>query len=154
VKPLISPTACPCGSGRLLAQCCGRHHAGEPAPTPEALMRSRYSAFALGLTDYLLATWHPSTRPAQLPADDATEWKRLEVLDSGEEGDRGRVHFRATFREGGRWALLEEHSRFVHEDGQWLYLDGDSAVHRLKPGRNAPCPCGSGRKFKACCGPV
>lgn len=117
-------------------------------------MRSRYSAFVLDLPDYLLATWHPSTRPATLEADPATTWKRLEVLESGEEGDRGRVHFRATFREGRRWAVLEEHSRFVREDGQWFYLDGDPVIQRLKPGRNVPCPCGSGRKFKACCGPV
>ncbi|MGM0982981.1 MAG: YchJ family protein [Pseudomonadota bacterium] len=148
------PRACPCGSGRPLAECCARYHAGEPAPTPEALMRSRYSAFVLDLSDYLLATWHPSTRPEKLEADPATVWKRLEVLESGEEGDRGRVHFRATFREGGRWAVLEEHSRFVREAGRWFYLDGNPVVHRLKPGRNAHCPCGSGRKFKSCCGPV
>ncbi|MBB3190713.1 YchJ family protein [Halomonas cerina] len=145
--------ACPCGSGRPLADCCARHHAGEPAPTPEALMRSRYSAFVLDLTDYLLATWHASTRPAELAANGATDWKRLEVLESGEEGERGWVHFRATFREGRRWAVLEESSRFVREGGGWFYLDGNPAVHRVKPGRNAPCPCGSGRKFKTCCGP-
>ncbi|MDN3523642.1 YchJ family protein [Halomonas ramblicola] len=145
-------TACPCGSGRPPAACCGRYHAGAPAPTPEALMRSRYSAFVLDLADYLLATWHPSTRPSRLEADPATTWKRLEVLEGGEEGERGWVHFRATFREGRHWAVLEESSRFVREAGRWFYLDGNPAVHRLKPGRNAPCPCGSGRKFKACCG--
>ncbi|MCG6657555.1 YchJ family protein [Halomonas campisalis] len=145
-------TACPCGSGQALADCCGRYHAGEPAPTPEALMRSRYSAFVLDLPDYLLATWHPSTRPSSLASDAATLWKRLEVLESGVEGERGRVHFRATFREGRRWSVLEEASRFVREAGRWFYIDGNPAVHRLKPGRNAPCPCGSGRKFKACCG--
>ena len=77
------PISCPCGSGRPLADCCGCHHAGEPAPTPEALMRSRYSAFALQLTDYLLATWHPSTRPTSLESDPATVWKRLEIVESG-----------------------------------------------------------------------
>ncbi|MDY7117652.1 YchJ family protein [Halomonas sp. SSL-5] len=149
---MLSSTFCPCGSGRPLADCCGRYHAGEPAPTPEALMCSRYSAFALRLTDYLMATWHPSTRPQGLDSDPVTVWKRLEILESGEEGERGRVHFRATFREGRRWAVLEESSRFVREAGQWFYVDGETALHRLKPGRNAPCPCGSGRKFKACCG--
>ncbi|MFC2992337.1 YchJ family protein [Halomonas tibetensis] len=147
-------TACPCGSGRPLTDCCARHHAGVPAPTPEALMRSRYSAFVLDLPDYLLATWHPSSRPSSLGADAATVWKRLEVLESGEEDERGWVHFRATFREGKHWSLLEESSRFVREAGRWFYLDGSPAVHRLKPGRNAPCPCGSGRKFKSCCGPA
>lgn len=142
---------CPCGSALPLAECCGRYHQGEAAPSPEALMRSRYSAFALGLTDYLRETWHPSTRPASLAADDVTRWRRLEILDHDEEGDRGRVHFRATFQEGRRWGVLEEASRFVREDGRWVYLDGEPSVTRLKPGRNDACPCGSGRKAKACC---
>ncbi|QFU01835.1 hypothetical protein FIU83_09300 [Halomonas sp. THAF5a] len=145
-------THCPCGSGHSLAACCGRYHRNEPAPSPEALMRSRYSAFALELTDYLLETWHSSTRPSSLPGDDATRWRRLEILDHEGEGDRGRVHFRATFQEGRRWGVLEEASRFVKEAGRWRYLDGEPSVSRLKPGRNDACPCGSGRKFKACCG--
>lgn len=115
-------------------------------------MRSRYSAFVRDLPDYLLATWHTSTRPSRLEPDAATTWKRLEVFESGEKSDRGWVHFRATFREGGRWAVLEERARFLREGGRWFYLDGNPVAHRLKPGRNAPCPCGSGRKFKACCG--
>ncbi|MBE0489990.1 MAG: YchJ family protein [Halomonas sp.] len=147
-----SADGCPCGSGQSLAQCCGRFHAGEPAPTPEALMRSRYSAFALDLTGYLLESWHASTRPAELAPDPTTRWLRLEVLESGEEGDSGQVHFRATFREGRRFAVLEEASRFLREAGRWYYLDGSPRVTRLKPGRNEACPCGSGRKFKACCG--
>lgn len=146
------PTACPCGSGRSYADCCEPCHAGQPAATPEALMRSRYSAFALDLTDYLLETWHPETRPASLEPDPSTRWMRLEVLESGEEGDLGRVHFRATFREGRRWAVLEEASSFVREEGRWRYRRGSPTVVRLKPGRNDPCPCGSDRKFKACCG--
>jgi SEC-C motif domain protein len=147
-----SAEACPCGSGLPLARCCGRFHAGAPAPNPEALMRSRYTAFALDLTDYLLASWHPRTRPAELAADDTTRWLRLEVLESGEEGDEGHVRFRATFREGRRFGVLEEASCFQREAGRWFYLDGSPEVRRLKPGRNDPCPCGSGRKAKACCG--
>ncbi|WP_290786230.1 YchJ family metal-binding protein [Halomonas sp.] len=81
--------ACPCRSGRALTDCCGRYHADEWPPTPEALMRSRYSAFVLDLPDYLLATWHPSSRPSSLGADAATVWKRLEVLESGEENRAG-----------------------------------------------------------------
>lgn len=147
-----SPSACPCGSGLAYWRCCERYHAGEAAPTPEALMRSRYSAFALDLIDYLQATWHPSTRPEVLMPDTATRWKRLEVLAHDEEGDRGRVHFRATFQEGRCWAVLEENSRFVREQGHWYYLEGVPEVSRLKPGRNTSCPCGSSRKFKSCCG--
>ena len=147
-----SADGCPCGSGQSLALCCGRYHAGEPAPTPEALMRSRYSAFAMDLTDYLRASWHSSTRPAALARDPTTRWLRLEVLESGEEGDGGHVHFRATFREGRRFGVLEEASRFRREAGRWYYLEGRPTLTRLKPGRNEPCPCGSGRKLKQCCG--
>lgn len=146
------PESCPCNSVRRYVECCGRFHVGVPAHTPEALMRSRYSAFVLGVDDYLRETWHSSTRPAALNLDAATRWVRLEVLDHGQEDEQGRVHFRATFREGRRWGVLEEDSRFVHEEGRWYYLDGTPSVTRLKPGRNDTCPCGSGRKFKGCCG--
>ncbi|CAM4186023.1 YchJ family protein [Vreelandella rituensis] len=152
LKNALNASLCRCGGGKALADCCGRYHAGEPAPTPEALMRSRYSAFVLNLTDYLLASWHPSTRPASLAPDSSTHWLRLEILESAEVGDNGRVAFRATFREGRRWAVLEEASRFVREEGRWFYLDGTPDITRLKPGRNDPCPCGSLRKFKSCCG--
>jgi SEC-C motif-containing protein len=115
-------------------------------------MRSRFSAFALGLTGYLLESWHASTRPAELAAGSTTRWLRLEVLESSEEGDGGRVHFRATFREGRRFGVLEEASRFRREAGRWYYLEGRPTLTRLKPGRNEACPCGSGRKLKQCCG--
>ncbi|MDI5920364.1 YchJ family protein [Halomonas sp. LR5S13] len=149
---MLPSDGCPCGSGLPLAECCGRHHAGEPAPTPQALMRSRYSAFALNLTDYLLASWHPDTRPVSLLPDETTRWVALEILESSEEVDEGVVHFRATFREGRRFFVLEERSRFLRERGRWFYRDGDSTIARLKPGRNDPCPCGRPRKFKSCCG--
>ncbi|MDR5902264.1 YchJ family protein [Halomonas icarae] len=151
VCPSACPCACPCDSGKPLDACCGRYHAGEPAPTPEALMRSRYSAFALNLTDYLLTSWHPDTRPVSLTADDTTHWLRLQVVSSGEQGDEGWVTFRATFREGHQYGVLEEASRFRREAGHWRYLDGQPTVSRLKPGRNEACLCGSGRKFKRCC---
>jgi len=104
---------CPCGSGLPYDGCCGPLHAGAPAPSPEALMRSRYSAFARGLADYLLATWHPSTRPDTLELDD-TVWRRLQIVDVS--GDV--VEFRASYRGG----LLHERSRFVREGGRWFYL--------------------------------
>ena len=150
-----SSTRCPCGSGLVLEHCCGLLHQGENAGSPEALMRSRFAAFALGLEDYLRHSWHPDSCPAQLGGDDDTRWKRLEILDSGETGDQGWVQFRATFAEGPpgrqRWGVLEERSRFVRHQGRWVYLDGEARVSRLKPGRNDPCPCGSARKFKQCC---
>lgn len=143
---------CPCGSGLDYSRCCGVFHNDIAAPTPEALMRSRYSAFALNLSDYLLATWHLDTRPGDIEPDDATNWISLRILDHTTEGDHGRVHFRATFSEGQHWSVLEEDSRFVREEGRWLYVNGSPRIERLKPRRNEACPCESGRKYKACCG--
>ncbi|WP_375183140.1 YchJ family protein [Marinobacter sp.] len=142
---------CPCGSGKAYNECCQPFHLGKPAPSPEALMRSRYSAFVLGLPDYLRDTWHESARPADLSLDSSPEWTALNILSSGENDDTGTVHFRAVYRLGQGWGFLEEESRFAWEDGRWFYLRGDTREGQLKPGRNEPCPCGSGRKFKACC---
>ena len=145
-------TTCPCGSSLPEPQCCTRYHAGELPPTPEALMRSRYLAYAVGLTDYLLHTWHPETRPATITPDPQTHWRALQIIESSEQGDHGRVHFRATWQAGDQWGVLEEKSRFVRERGRWLYHSGEVSELALKPGRNDPCPCGSSRKFKKCCG--
>jgi|TARA_B100000965_G_C19565376_1_gene746610 SEC-C motif domain protein len=127
-------------------------HHGEPASSPEALMRSRYSAFVRDNADYMRASWHPDTRPAELTLEGGDQWLGLEIVDAKQEGDAGQVHFRATHRDGDGFAVLEEHSRFVRENDHWFYLDGEHTVTPLKPGRNNPCPCGSGRKFKKCCG--
>lgn len=115
-------------------------------------MRSRYTAFVGDALDYLKATWHVTTRPLTLAPDPVTQWKALEIVDApAPTDDEGHVHFRAYFKEGERWQVLEENSRFVCEAGRWWYVDGDPRLHRLKPGRNDPCPCGSGRKLKRCC---
>ncbi|WP_225446809.1 YchJ family protein [Streptacidiphilus sp. PB12-B1b] len=119
---------CPCGLGRPYAECCGVFHAGRAAaPTAEALMRSRFSAFALGDEPYLLRSWHPRTRPSRLGLDPAQHWLRLEVLAT--EGgsafhSEGAVEFRAYYSEHGQEDVLHEHSRFVRVDGAWVYLDG------------------------------
>lgn len=143
--------ACPCGTEITYAHCCRRYHQGKAAPTPEALMRSRYSAFVLELADYLLATWHPTTRPSSLDFAVSPDWTSLQVFSSGETSGRGAVHFRAIYRTAQGWGYLEETSDFVRERGQWFYVGGDTREGQLKPGRNDPCPCGSGRKYKACC---
>lgn len=160
----MTPTtdlSCPCGSQLTLEQCCGRYHKGAPAPTPEALMRSRYAAFVLALSDYLLATWHPSTRPAEILPDLNTDWKSLSIISADPPlGLNGYVHFRAIFieyrheqdRKHKRWHVLEEVSRFVKEQQRWWYVDGQPTLSRLKPRRNDLCLCGSGRKLKQCCG--
>ena len=149
---MSEPAPCPCGSGLDYAQCCRPLHHGEPAPSPEALMRSRYSAFVRDDADYVRASWHPDTRPAELTLEGGEQWLGLEIVDAKQDGDAGQVHFRATHRDGDGFAVLEEHSRFVRENGHWFYLDGEHTVRPFKPGRNDPCPCGSGRKFKKCCG--
>lgn len=88
---------CPCGTGETYGACCGRFHAGAPAPTAEALMRSRFTAFAANDADYLLATWHSSTRPPSLDLDPGLRWQRLDVLETqgGPFDDAARVRFRA-----------------------------------------------------------
>ncbi len=117
---------CPCGQGTY-AQHCGALHAGADAPDAEALMRSRYSAYALGLADYLLATWHPGTRPAHLDLheDPPLRWLGLDVKRHVADGDSAVVEFVARHRQGGgRAGRLHETSRFVRERQLWLYVDG------------------------------
>lgn len=114
---------CPCGLGEPYAACCGPLHRGDrTAVTAEALMRSRYSAFAVGDVAYLRASWHPTTRPARLDLDPSLRWLGLEVLfaQGGMFDTDGVVEFRARHDRG----VLHERSRFVHESGCWLYLDG------------------------------
>ncbi|MEU8298663.1 YchJ family protein [Micromonospora sp. NPDC048909] len=121
--------ACPCGTGRPYGECCGPLHRGEAdAPTAEALMRSRFSAFAVGDAGYLLRSWHESTRPARLDLDPARRWTRLEIVDTARGGlfdGTGTVEFRAHYREGGRPGTQTERSRFVRADGRWVYLDAE-----------------------------
>ncbi len=120
---------CPCGSGQPFADCCRPIHTGERrAETAEQLMRSRFSAYAVGDLDYVWRSWHPRTRPAELTPDAEVHWTRLEILDSaaGNAGEQtGEVEFRAHFRRGGRRGTLHERSRFAVRAGRWLYLDGD-----------------------------
>ncbi|MDH2917486.1 MAG: YchJ family metal-binding protein [Gallionella sp.] len=120
---------CPCGSNKPYVACCSRYIEGnEPAPTAEALMRSRYTAYTLQREDYLLATWHPTTRPASLSlAEDAqTKWIGLDVKrHERQDSDHAIVEFVARYKVNGRAHRLHEVSRFAREDERWLYLDGD-----------------------------
>src|SRR3712207_6007800 len=101
----MTPRRCPCGTGLPYAECCGRLHEGMAvAATAEQLMRSRYSAFAVGDPAYLLATWHPSTRPRELTVDPAVRWTGLDVLGTSGGGlfeAEGTVEFRAWYRHEG-----------------------------------------------------
>lgn len=116
---------CPCG-GADYVQCCKPFHDGAAAPTAEMLMRSRYSAYVLGLTDYVHATWHASTRPSpeELTHDAAVRWLGLKVKKHAANGDEATVEFVARSKAGGRAHRLHEISRFVREDGRWFYVDG------------------------------
>lgn len=144
-------TPCPCGSKQPYSNCCYPFHQGTDARSPEALMRSRYTAFVTGDVAYLTQTWHPDTRPENLSLEGSPEWTSLTILSSDETQATGKVHFRALYREQDQWGYLEEHSDFVKEDGRWYYLYGEPKQGIFKPGRNDPCPCGSGKKFKTCC---
>ncbi|MBN8780166.1 MULTISPECIES: YchJ family metal-binding protein [unclassified Thiobacillus] len=124
----MSAAACPCGSGRPLADCCGRFHAGERAPDAESLMRSRYSAYVLGLEDYLRATWHPATCPVALGLDAVPrpQWLGLTVkAHTPLDETHATVEFVARYKLNGRAFKLHETSRFERVDGRWLYVDGE-----------------------------
>ena len=136
--PAVPSAACPCGrlqgSGAkakplAYADCCGRfidQWDAQPAPDAECLMRSRYTAFVCERADYLLATWHPSHRPASLDLDAAAQWLGLEVRGHWvQNADHAEVEFVARHRLGGRAVRLHERSRFVREGGRWYYVDGD-----------------------------
>ena len=147
---------CPCGSGDPLDRCCGRFHAGTPAPGAEQLMRSRYSAYVLGLVDYLRAT----TLPAQQAGLDLeairqwsleSTWLGLEVQESrltGGQPEHAQVTFTARWHDRTGEHAHQERSAFVQHAGRWYFID---PTVPLKAGRNDPCPCGSGEKFKKCC---
>ena len=121
-------SACYCGSSKSYEACCGRLHSGaEIAASAEALMRSRYSAYVLKLEDYLLATWHPDTRPAELDLDaDDTKWLGLDVKKHVRQDDtHATVEFVARYRIAGKGHRLHELSRFAKQDGRWYYRDGE-----------------------------
>lgn len=158
---------CPCGSGKALASCCGPYLNGElEAPTAEALMRSRYTAYTQGNIAYIKSTTDKTTREkfdaenAQKWADDS-RWDGLEILsmEAGTEmDDTGKVEFIARYSQNNETYEHHEHAEFKRTDGRWFFVDGKivntSTFVRETPkvGRNDPCTCGSGKKFKKCCG--
>ena len=172
---MTQPTpSCPCGSQRPLAECCQPIHQNPSLAThPEQLMRSRYSAHVLGLVDYVVATYHPSCEAEQhreaIAESVNSQWLGLEVINSEIASEaEGYVEFKAFYQDGNEQYCLHERSRFLKEmvDGQpqWYYIDGEypepPVAEETKPapvvsdkvGRNDPCPCGSGKKYKKCCG--
>ncbi len=157
---------CPCGSGKKMNTCCGIFIEGhELAKTAHELMRSRYTANVLKNIPYLLATWHPDTRPDHINENAIPKWSKLQIIDVEKGMDQdveGTVEFEATAFSMEKVHTLRENSRFVKEEGAWFYRDGEIKEARseniskeaninLKIGRNDPCYCGSGKKFKKCC---
>jgi len=113
----------------MLAQCCGRYLDGEAVPTAEALMRSRYTAFALRDENYLFRTWHPRTRPAPPYWVEGTQWIGLQILGAeagGPSDEEGTVTFAASWRDAltGETGQMREHSRFSRRAGRWVYEYG------------------------------
>ena len=124
-----APPPCPCGHPAAYADCCGRWHGGPlhlQAPDAEALMRSRYSAFVFELADYLLATWHASTRPRHVNFEPGQRWLGLQVRQHRRIDDHyATVEFIARSKQGGRAHRLHETSRFIREASCWFYVDGN-----------------------------
>jgi SEC-C motif-containing protein len=161
--PVADSAACPCGSASPEALCCGALHAGAPAPTALALMRSRYAAFVRADMAYLHRTHDPDTRGAFDRAGAerfarSTTWTGLEIVATeggGETDARGVVEFIARGVTRGATFAQHERSTFRRVAGAWVYVGGE-LVPAQRPvtrvGRNEPCPCGSGKKAKRCCG--
>ena len=158
--------SCPCGSEQPYEACCGLYiGTGAPVPTAEALMRSRYSAYVKGEVQHVIDTLAPELRDDQDPASTEawsknSTWKGLEILgtEGGGEGDTdGVVEFLAKYEVQDQLYEHHETATFRHQDGTWYYVDGQ--IHGAEPyrreqpkiGRNEPCPCGSGKKYKQCC---
>jgi SEC-C motif-containing protein len=120
---------CPCGSGERYDACCGRlHRRAAEAGTAEELMRSRYTAYAVGQLDHVFRTWHPRTRPEQVEPDPALTWTGLRILDvvaGGPDDETGVVEFEAAYERAGGPGRRHERSRFERRRGRWVYVDGD-----------------------------
>jgi SEC-C motif-containing protein len=158
---------CPCGSGNPFASCCGPVLAGkQAAASAEMLLRARYTAFTRVDMKYIERT-HASQTRGQLDLDGmqqwarSAEWQRLEILhiENGETGDTDtEIEFKAHYRLHGKDCVLHEIGEFAFKQNQWFYVDGRlpevQQYVRAAPkvGRNDPCGCGSGKKFKKCCG--
>lgn len=165
-------TLCSCGSGLDHPSCCAPLLEGStPAPTAEALMRARYSAYVAGNIDFIMRSTLPASRHDSDPEAMRTwaeqaEWTGLEIISThagGEDDSQGEVEFIARYKLQGIPQHHHEKSLFVKQDGEWFFKDGKvlhagpsekpaPVVNADKTGRNDPCPCGSGKKFKKCCG--
>jgi SEC-C motif domain protein len=167
-KAITTPDACPCGSGKTFDACCGPILEGAPAPTAEALMRSRYTAYVKRNYAHLKRSLSADQREDFSEKDarewaEAAQWMGLEITGTeagGPEDSEGMVDFIARFRMEGQERAHVEKARFAREEGAWVYagtIEPETAAAPIrreapKVGRNDPCPCGSGKKYKKCHG--
>lgn len=156
---------CPCGSGVPYSECCEPIISGvRSAETAEQLMRARYSAYVTVAVDFLFETTHPAYRKGYDHAGtkswaEKSEWMGLEIIGSrlgGPNDTEGEMEFVARFREQGNLHTHHERGQFKRENGTWYFTEGVLVKPRpiisVKVGRNEPCTCGSGLKYKKCCG--
>lgn len=159
---LSSEILCRCGSNLHYDLCCRPFHESLKKPiTAESLMRSRFTAYVMQNESYLLKTWGAAKRPEEIDfSKENSEWTKLEILKTkkgGEKDSKGLVEFKAYYSQEGEEYVMNEISRFIKSSGRWLYLDGMvKSVRKVdeqsRQGKNAPCSCGSGKKYKRCCG--
>lgn len=163
----MSVEKCPCNSGKSYNTCCKKLIQGEKkAVTAEELMRSRYSAYAKAEVDYILSSTHPDQRDANDRAEikkwaENSEWHGLEIIkceQGGKDDEEGTVEFIARYTDNGVSMDHHELAEFRKLKDDWYFYDGNLLGHQPfvrsapKIGRNDPCPCGSGKKYKKCCG--
>ena len=157
---------CPCGSGRSYDECCRLYISGKAkAPTAEALMRSRYTAYVEHEVDYIINTCVLRGKKDIDPKStrdwsEQSTWLGLKIISTEKGGPldtEGTVEFQAQYERDGMKEMHHETARFKKENNEWLYDDGYVEPHTVvragpKTGRNESCPCGSGKKYKHCCG--
>ena len=158
---------CPCQSGKIYGECCGPVLEGKvKAETAEQLMRARYSAYVTGHVEFLRDSSGEAVRKefnlkASKAWSEAASWHGLKIIateQGGKDDERGVVEFEAQYSARNEFCNHHEISTFIRENGDWKFEDGhfvsDKPMHREEPkvGRNDLCPCGSGKKYKKCCG--
>ena len=154
----MNDNTCLCKSGKQYETCCQPFHSLKAKPsTCEQLMRSRYSAFCLQLGDYLFATYHPDFRgdlTVEQLSEKSMDWKNLQIVSTETGVDKGFVEFKAWYLLDGELNCHHERSNFIKQQDQWFYCDGAFYPNEKsgKIQRNENCPCGSGQKYKKCCG--
>lgn len=155
---------CPCCSKKQFNECCEPIINGKAvAQTPEQLMRSRYTAYAKGYISYIIESTHPESRKT-IDVESITQWSAqsewigLEIIKTQDKPEQHIVEFIAKYNQNGRDIQHHEIAYFKKQKNSWFYYKGHTpgikTVRNQEPktGRNDSCPCGSGKKFKKCCG--